>query len=544
MPFKYTTITQPVPLGGLNTRDEPTLMNRLMSPDMQNIEIDRSFIKKRLGYITLGANLPLSGIGMELIQYTDGQGVQHNIALTTTKAYLYNSGDDTWDEITPGTGVASIVDFTGTDADRWSHTVATNPNVFTENGGTALIISNGVDGPFYFEGQTGDEFQSLTVSSDLTNFQLAHEVADFWNHLFLINYQAASPAVDFVKNVAFHDVSSEDTYENLGITEVVLTDSIGKLSRAKKLGYDMILYSDSSLTICRRVGGTALFIFPTVIYETGLFAEKGVWDFVNQHFFLATDQKVYMYQGGTQLVPIGLIIEESLFLDIDPSKPEYIVTGHDPVKHKLYWFYPTTSDTYASSYYAYSYDKSPQTWEKGRFADTIADMSVFNNQVTWAFNGPQVAGLTFDDPQFATTAFNDGATVGGYPQTIFLSREGDVFRFTTGSATDDGSDIEAWFTTPDLVPIEGRTDEYARFSNFGFSGKAGISDSTVLVSLSIDEGENWTDLETVSLTDSWEQYRIPCDIKTQKVRFRIYQNSAKDFQVRSLSYKVQLNTDR
>jgi hypothetical protein len=544
MPFKYTTITQPVPLGGLNTRDEPTLMSRLQTPDLHNIEIDRSFVKKRLGYIQLGTNLPLSGIGMELIQYTDGQGIQHNIALTTTKAYLYNSSTDAWDEITPGTGAASIVDFTGGDTDRWSHTVATNPVLFENNGGTALIISNGVDKPFYFEGQTGDEFQSLVVSTDLTGFNFTQEVADFWNHLFLINYNAAPSGTDYVRNVAFHDIEILETYADRGIIENVLTDSIGKLKRAKKLGYDMVLYSDSSITICRRVGGTSLFIFPTVVYETGLFADKGIWDFVNQHFFLGTDQKIYIYQGGTQLVPIGLLVEEAFFADLDPSKPDYIVTGHDQVKKKIYWFYPKTSDTYSSSYLAYNYDRNPKTYETGRFADTVADMSIFNNQTTWAFNGPQVAGKTFDDPEFAATAFNDGVAVSGYPQTIFLSRDGNVFRFTTGSATDDGSDIEAWFTTPDLIPIEGRTDEYARFSGFGFSGRAEISDSTVLISYSTDEGDNWTDLQTVDLTSDWIQYRIPLDTKTQKIRFRIYQNSARDFQIRSLSYKVQLNTDK
>ena len=769
MPFKYTTITQPVPLGGLNTRDEPTLMSRLQSPDLHNIEINRSFIKKRLGYIKLGTNLPLantlvghwkmndnadtkvvldasatdndgvsvnntSGLsttgagsgtnesldldgstdqitisdhtaydftkefsvfcwvnpdtfannecfiskyltsgdlrewafvyssvagsdakltvslgkptltttsveetdaiavttgggwyhvgftysagviviyvdgavvassttgshvttvpnkdiditigtfnggdfhdgpiddvriysrclslgdvvtlyasgngteassdekGMELIQYTDGQGVQHNILLTTSNAYLYNSSTDTWDNITPVAG-----QFTGTDINRWSHTTATNTSLFTNNGGTALIIENGVDGPFYYEGDSGDVFTALTVSTDLTSFNFTKEVADFWNHLFLLNYNAAAGGVTFSRNTAFHDVSSDGAYSGLGITEVILTDSIGKLKRAKKLGYDMILYSDNSITICRRVGGTSLFIFPTVVYETGLFADKGVWDFVNQHFFLGTDQKIYTYQGGTQLVPIGLLVEEAFFQNLDPSKPEYIVTGHDQVKKKIYWFAPKVSDTYAKSYHAYNYDKTPKTWEKGRFADTVADMSIFNNQSTWAFNGPQVAGKAFNDAEFAATSFTDGVTVSGFPQTIFLSREGEVFRFTTGAASDNGTDIEAWFTTPDLVPIEGRTDEYARFSGFGFSGKADIASSTVLISFSTDEGLNWTDLETVTLTSEWAQYRVPCDVKTQKLRFRIYQNSAKDFQIRSLSYKVQLGTDK
>lgn len=546
MPYKYTTITQPVPLYGLNTRDEPTLMNRLYTPDMQNVEIDRSLVKKRLGYSTMGDNLPLSGIGMELIEYIDGQGVKHSIALTTTDAYLYDGGGDTWDKITPndGAGTPTYTQFTGGDTDRWSYTVATNPANFLLNGGTALLISNGADKLFAYEGQTGDYFKPLAISTELSNFQYSREIFDFWNHLFLMNYSAATPAKDFVRNAAFHDVSSDGAYADLGITEAVLTDSIGTIRRAVKLGYDGIIYSDSSITICRRVGGSALFIFPSVVFESGLFADRAIWNFANQHFFIGTDQKLYLYQGGTQLMPIGLLIEEQFFADIDPSKKDYIVAGVDKSKHKIYWFYPRTPDQYSQSYYAYNYEKNPTSWEKGRLGHEVAAMSVFSNQITWTFDGPQVDGKGFDDDEFAATPFNSGSATGGFPQTTFMDRDGYVYRFTTEAASDSGLDIEAWVTTPDLIPVEGRTDDYARFNGFNFSAMSDISDSTVLVSYSTDEGDNWTDMQTVSLTDEWVQYRLPCDVKTQKARFRIYQNSQKDFKIRHMSYKVQLNTDK
>ncbi len=688
MAFKYETQTLPIPLGGLNTRDEPTIMNRLQTPSMQNMEVDRSLIQKRLGYSLFGTWLPLTGTGMELIQYTDGPGTNHHIALTTSHAYEYNSSTDIWDVITPSTllencddvwaggsgdtiasettikvrgsasakvtltaersaddelqaedisstnitahthigfwirsntaipagdisivvsedniatglisavegtdyvratipttlvadtwthfsvaktltnlnaviavglyaddtlasGVIVYVDdvrayteFTGGDSDRWSHTIASNLSEFTANGGSALVISNGVDGPFAFEGTTGESFAALSVSSEFTSFNFTQEIEDFWNHLWLFNYD--DNGVNFARNAAFHDVST-GAYNGLGITENILTDSRGQIRRAKKLGYDMVLYSDNSITICRRVGGVTLFILPTVIYESGLLAEKGVWDSVNQHFFLGTDQKIYAYTGGTQLIPIGLLVEQQFFSDIDSSKVDFIVTGLDPVKHKIYFFYATVSNDYAKDYLAYNWDKNPTSWEQGVFADTIADFSIFDNQLTWACDGPQVAGKTCDAAEFVTTKCSDGSILSGFPQTTFLSRDGNVFRFTTSASNDNGTDIEAWYTTPDLIPVEGRTDEEGRFAGFNFSAKSDIANSTVVVSYSTDGGATFTTMDTVSLQSSWTQHRVPGDVKAKKIRYKIYQNSSGDFKIRSQSYKVQLATDR
>lgn len=544
MATQYETRTLPVPLGGLNTRDEPTLMSRLQTPDMKNIQLEESLVKKRLGYITIGNNLPLSGTGMELIQYIDGQGVKHSIALTTTDAYLYDASNNEWDRITPNDGAATPTysTFSGTDTDRWSVTISTNPSLFDQNGGSALIIDNSVDGPYYFEGQTGDYFRPLTVSTELTDFSAAQEIADFWNHLFLFNYNASAAGIQYTRNTAWHDVSGLATYANLGITENVLTDSAGQIRRAVKLGYDMTIYSDESITICRRVGGTSLFIFPTVIYRTGLFAANGLYDFNNQHFFLGSDRKLYNYQGGTQLIPIGDQVEDALFSAIDPSKKEYIVTGFDRNSKKIYWFYPTTSDDYAYEYLAFNYDNKTPTWEKGRFGTTVAGISTFSNKSSWACDDTVFVGVSVTDENYSTTACSDGTTIEGYPQTIFIDRDGYVYRLTGSASSDNGSAIEAYYTTPDLIPIEGRTHEYGRFSSFGFSAQSRISNSDVTVSYSTDEGLTWTTLDTVNLTDEWEEYNVKCDIKTRKIRFRLYQNAKGDFQIRHQTYTVTLNT--
>jgi len=544
MAYKYETVTLPIPIGGLNTRDEPTLMNRGQTPELFNIELDSTQVKKRGGYSQMGGTL--SGIGMDLIQYVDGQGVVHLIALTTTNAYVYDASAGTWDKITPQDAVPADVPFTGIAKDYWSWTVAHNPSDFTANGGTALIISNGVDKPQYYEGDTGDKFTELTVSTELAGFAYANTVNNFWNHLFLINYSANPGGTDYVRSVAFHDVSTA-SYSTLGITEVNLTDTKGQLRRAIKLGFDMILYSDLSITICRRLGGISLFTFPTVIYSSGLYGPKTIYDDVNRHFFMGTDQKIYSYTGGTQLQPIGDLVEYTLFRGMDVSQREYIAVGNDQVKHKIYFFYPTIDTTYSKKYIAYNYDLQPVSWEQGQFANSVASFSIFSNESTWAYDGPEVAGKAFTDEAVTTMAFVDGNVISGFPQTVFLSREGKVYRFTDGSSSDAGSNIEAWYTTPDLIPEEFRTDKEARWAGFNISAKTKIEGSTITVSYSTngtDEYPTWTEMDTITLTKAWTQYRIPVDVKAKKIRFKVYQNSTGDFQVRSQSYKVQLATDK
>ena len=89
------------PIWGVNRRDEPVHLDPKYSPYMKNMVVETTMVRKRLGYTLLGTNLPLVGIGMELIRYIDARGTAHHIALTSTRAYEYDADTDEWDEITP-----------------------------------------------------------------------------------------------------------------------------------------------------------------------------------------------------------------------------------------------------------------------------------------------------------------------------------------------------------------------------------------------------------------------------------------------------------
>ena len=96
-------ITLPIPIarGGINKDIEPTSLEGVFTPFMLNMIIDPRKIRKRLGYSKLGSNLPLTGTGMELIEYIDARGTTHTVAITTTHAYEYQTDTDLWLQITP-----------------------------------------------------------------------------------------------------------------------------------------------------------------------------------------------------------------------------------------------------------------------------------------------------------------------------------------------------------------------------------------------------------------------------------------------------------
>ena len=682
----YQTIPIPIAVRGLNKDLQPTQIPA-SSPNMKNMNVKHWGVQKRLGMSELGINLPIilsgdSGIGMELIQYPDARGVNHNIAITTTCAYLYDSSFKQWIDIMPstqmqdcesqaewvagsditlsdestikvegsnalkmlatdaiavGAEIAStttfddsadlsdygavahvsfwfysskaavsitvhvkdsvgaddiealsftatladtwyhvcrevdlsaintatslsidtetalvatdfiIIDdirasssFSGSNSNRWSHSIATDPNEFTNNGGAAIIISNNVDKPYYFEGQDSDRFQLLDVST-FTSFGHSKEIIEFWNHFFHINYNNGNTNV---RSLVYTDLGNIDEYVTGTSGSNTLTDSIGKALRAKKLGSDMIIYSESSITTCRYLGGIILFIFPTLVYETGLFAEKGIWEFVNAHYFIGTDQKIYRYHGGQQLIPIGTAIEDSFFESMDTSKRDMIVVGLDPSAHKLYFFAPESSDTYANKAYVYNYKQTPPTWEFHEFNDTVRDFSIFSSKNNWYADGPELAGTYADERADYADASH---TQSGHPVAVILTHDGYILQLDEGSGLDNDANIECIYDTMDLTAdLE---EHNIRTAWISFNMMSTIASATVDMYYSIDGGLNWININTNysisgGLANKWTQHRIPIDVTERKLRLRLTQNSSKDLQIRAASINMDMVSAR
>ena len=392
----------------------------------------------------------------------------------------------------------------------------------------------------------------LDTATDFGTFVSVKEVGQHYDHLCFYNF---NDSVQRTKSHKWCDIGDTNNWTDSGTYgEKVLVDSRGTIQRVKRLRTDMILYNDLSITVQRYVGAPDIFKHHTMVVETGLFAPKALWDAALVHYFIGTDQKFYMYAGGSDILPFGHLIEEEFFEKLSLTNKDNIVFGYDQGKHKLYIFYPdrtqTPEDTYAQSYYAINVKEKPPTWEAGRFNDTVRDFSVFSNVTDYTCDGIFFAGVLCNEASAKSLLRCDLAYAqAGYPMAVFISSDGYIFKLDRSSGQHNGTNIECIVETGDFTIIKGSQKTSFRAHEFSFNACCEDSiDSagTVNVYYSVDYGTTWTAFtgSPVTLSTVWTEHRLQFDIKDTQVRFKYVQDSNDDFQLRSQSIKVIQETDR
>jgi len=646
-------ITLPIPIArnGINKDIQPTSLQGIYTPFMKNMVLEPSRIRKRLGYTTLGSNLPLSGTGMKLYQYIDARGSTHLIAFTTTHVYEYQASTDIWLQITPSTDLdecesdwtaganvtnsddttykirgsasqkflttddlsdgdqigykdissldisahthvgfwirssialaaealeivvsesnhasgektgtyvetlttalvadtwtfvsvektltsfdavisvsiyanATIADATSiylddirayteatmADTNRWSVCEATDIDMFDANGGDAMIASNGVDDLLEYEGDSGDVLSTLVHA--YTNLANADVIEEFWNHFLVANYNDGNQNV---RSIAWADIGNINEWEEGTSGATRLTDSIGEIYNVIKLGADMIIYSEHSVTTCRYRGGDIVYTMPTLIYRTGLFVPDAVWGTATVHYFLGADQKIYKYAGGAHLFEVGRPIQ-SFFEEADISKKLFMLAGYDPGRDRVYFPFARTSDDYAKVAYVLNRREQYEPWEYYEFADTIRSFSIFENQNDWYCDDDDYKDLYCDEVDFYC---DNSYTQSGYPITVFLSDDGYIFRLDEISGKDNDADIECEYQTQD-VTVD-KEEHKGRWQWFSAPMKADLAGGVVTASYSIDGGDSWTEFadSPVTLTKAWTTARFSYDVVSRKIR--------------------------
>ena len=407
---------------------------------------------------------------------------------------------------------------------RVAWTIAHDLNEFTNNGGSALLISNGVDDVYQYEGHANDKMTTLVHG--YASFANTFEIDEFWNHLMFINFNNGSQNV---RSVAWADVGDVDDFSAGTSGLSYLTDSRGKLLRASKLGSDLILYSQRSITTCRYHGGTVVFLFPTLIYQTGIYAHSALVGLSTGHLFLGTDQRIYEYRGGLQLMPIGKNIEASFFAELNSTNKDHIACGYDEASDRAYFAFPRAQDTYAKGAYCLNRRQPGQPWEYFEFAHGMKAFAMHEAVAAWYCDDTQFSGVYCDE-----AAFHCDASAGseGYPTMISLDSDGNVYTHDEALGQDENVDIPCWLHTMD-VTVD-KEEHFGRWEWLTFTAMSKLASGTVTIFYSTDEGQTTTQLNDspVTLTSAWVTTRIPLDVVSRKIRFIFYQNSAADLQIR------------
>lgn len=421
---------------------------------------------------------------------------------------------------------------------RWSCDTVTDLNYFTGNGGSALVLTNQVDDLYYYEGDSGDVFATLVHG--YTSFATCDVVAEFWNHLLLGNFTTSARAS---RSIACADIGDIDDWTTGTSNLFYLTDSIGQIRDIVKLGADAVIYSDYSVTICRYRGGDIVFVFPTLIYHTGIFSPKAAWGTETVHYFLGSDLRVHKYANGAHLFNIGRPIEASLFAEADVSKKAQMLSGYDAGRDRLYFAFPKASQDYSKNAYVLNRRYENEPWEYYEFADSMCSFALFENPASaWYCDDAAWTDIYCDEIDMYC---DDSYGQAGYPMTVFLSDDGYVFKLDAYSGMDDASNIECEYQTQDLT-ID-KEEHFGRWEKFGFTARSDIISGTVSVFYSGDGSEAWTEFDEspVTLTNAWHTSRLAMDATSRKMRFRFLQNSACDLKIRDdMHALVKLRTAR
>lgn len=426
--------------------------------------------------------------------------------------------------------------FTGDTNDVFITTLATDMHTgcFSNNGGTALMLTNGVDELHYFEGNGGSAARFkvfYTDYGDVTpadNLPVAKNIQEFYNHFMYMNMASPDGTIKSLVHCAPGDIA-DNTGDTAGAYR--LTDTIGEILRAIKLGISMVIYSENSITMCRYYGSTTLFSFPTVIHETGLLSANSVFGMLNSHYFIGTDRKLYVYYGDTQINAIGKNIETWMLNNLDVAKKNLITIGLDTVNHKIHFCIPSVATDYANADYVLNYDRPELSWEYHEYPNSVRSIASFENYFAWYTDESPVSTVYCDE---SLLYCDNSSGQLAFPEMAFISDNGYVYRMSSLDGSDNGSNIIFEVQTPDMSISQ--EEHFARWQWFSFVAMSSVADSTCVVTYSTDSGITWnTTIDSYnSIGLEWTTIRIPLDVVARKIRFKIYQDSKKDIQIRGL----------
>jgi hypothetical protein len=480
-------IRRPVPIYGLNTDDAIVPPDAPYARNMLNMVINNDVVETRKGFTKLGDDsVVMQGIAMDLVRYVDAKGVFHLIALTTTNAYRFvpttssTEGTDYWECITPVDAEDVVVPFTGDEHNLWTYTTATDLKIFENNGGTALLLSNSVDGVFMFEGASEEKLSKFSYNVDETTKNLPNCkcMEEFYNHLFLINVESTGFDTRTIKHSGAGDLAAWDGTGSSG--NYVLTDTKGKLLKAIRLSNNLIFYSDYSIAVCSFYGGAVPFIVQVPIYETGLLSKNALFSSNNFHIFLSKDQHIYVYTGGTQLQRIADKITRYVFSTLDVSNKDYICTGDLFNMHKAMFVLPVSGDR--QEIMVLNYDRQELSWEHYLYSGVyVKGISSVVNELDWYVDRPPFYYGVDDDRNKTCDDVEIGCDVSegqkDYEVACFISKAKDgsndiakVYSLNSLSYTDDGLYYMSRLDTREFSVDDYNTD--AKFLSVSFTARS------------------------------------------------------------------------
>jgi hypothetical protein len=569
----YTPVESNAPMMGLATSPPSTRLDPAFSPNIMNCVVRDGVVSRRGGYQQIGRRLV--GRVVAITEFNELNEDPYMVVLTTHRQYAYNPADDDFVDLTPGkvtyaiTGATAntfviagnhAADFpagrifpvesgnnlgvyttvsavfgtstTITVAETVPDTATPAGNIviaddldtgefdiidyigITDLNGRRFLMTNGQDAPRVWNGDITQDFADWAPT--YTDFVTCKTFAMFSEHLFLGGVETS---VSEPQTIAWSTAGDFDDFETGTSGAQILYPLMTGIRAMRVLGDRLAVYSTDAVMTGTFVDVPAVFAFESVIPEGTRLATSRLITSINVGHIYWSDENLYLFDGTRGLRVLGNANYRDFKARKDHERLHLSATLNDYSKRSLYFSIPDLSGGFVIYTIEYDvFDLSHMIWSREKYADNPSAFGFFVNRtevLLWEDASWEPVDMPWEDE---LGAWAEEAEQIRFPIRCFGSDEGRVFLVTEGVLTDNGVAVEQLYETADFTVPEQFHSTLARWGEVEFEG----SGDEVEVSVSTDQGRNFTVLETVTLEGSPTIFQVPFDItsRTLRVRFK------------------------
>lgn len=577
----YIPLDSQPPFGGLATTPVSTRLDPRFSPSLLNCAIrEDGIVRRRPGYTQLGRRLV--GRVLALEEFGALSETPYFVVMTSHRQYYYDPVTQDFIDLTPGQQTYPITAVTASlfkvagdktldfpvgrifpvigGANQEVYTVVTSsfaagettinvaeavPSLVvagnivvaddwdtgdtdqidfedvTDISGRRFIITNGVDEPRMWDGDTTMAFALWTPDfPDLVTFKT---IKVFAEHLFLGGLVTASAEPQTVAWSAagdFEDFTGSDS--GLQILYQVIS-----IVAMKILGDRLVIYSNDTIMTAVFIDLPAVFAFEVVIpHGTRFIGRNGLVSVDVGHIYLS-EQSIYLFDGSRGLRVLSDLIATDYRFTKDQENLHLIGSINDFAKQTIFFSVPNQSSS--ATIYSVFYDVfnlANCVWCREEYAHAPRSFGFFVNRtetLTWDDASWEPDNMPWEDE---VGAWIEESEQLNFPIRTFGTNDGEVFLITEAVLTDDGTETTQTYETMDFTVPEAFHSLLGRWSEIEIEAFG----SEVDVAVSLDGGRNYVELETVTLDESPNYYRVLLDRSSRTCRVRF--SSTSDFALR------------
>lgn len=414
--------------------------------------------------------------------FVTATGAVHFVLCTPRDVYKFTPGDTT------PTSIKGELSLTATEIDYCDAVYWTDTTSSYE---PRLLITNGIDTPFYWTG-TGNAVAA-------SNVPICKYLSSFSNHILAMH--AKSGATFYQQRDQRSNVDSMSDWSGGTAGSNDLRQGPGALMGDMIFGDVRWVFKEDSIALCRSTGSDPPLAYNENYIPIGTVAARTL---VRPYrydvgFFLGSDLNAYLLSRDGSYLPVGDDIVERIRAYPNDNVIKYAHAFYYPKGDMILLAIPTVDTNYCRVMFAFDlghYMRTKQAvWsppiELGVYV-SAGESGKFRHFYTLA----DLAGHSISQLSGQVGSFYSDAALS---QVVFGDQDGYVYTFDDELATFDGVDITWEAELPDYRLAETTGDAF-RLQEYELRCRNAAGSASLEVST--DGGKTWSDSASISMTGS------------------------------------------